>query len=144
MECLCPCSLVTNKIKSLLLPGEEKVRVAKDHRILALYLLRLLGEWDLESPERKLWYDWGQLRDFSIGLSTQLLQIIYILGASGWLSWLSIQFLVLAQVMISWFVRLNPTFVSEGWGGTCFRFCFPLSLSLCPPPTTHFLSLSQK
>ena len=29
-------------------------------------------------------------------------------GAPGWLSWLSFQFLILAQVTISWFVSLSP------------------------------------
>ena len=58
-------------------------------------------------------------------------------GAPGWLSWLSIQLLILVQVMISWFMSLSPMSGSEG---------FSFSLSLCLPllMCTCSLSLSLK
>ena len=34
---------------------------------------------------------------------------LFLLGEPGWLSWLSIQLLISAQVMISWFMGLSPT-----------------------------------
>ena len=55
-------------------------------------------------------------------------------GAPGWLSWLSTQLLILAQVMISHFVRLSPTL------GSVLTAQNLLSLALCPSRT---LSLSQ-
>ena len=56
----------------------------------------------------------------------------------GWLSQLSIWLLVLAQIMVSWFVRLSPASGSAltAWG-LLGMFCL---LSLCPSPT-HSLSL---
>ena len=66
-------------------------------------------------------------------------------GAPGWLSWLSIQLLVLAQVMISQFMGLSPASGSVlntcSESGACFGFC--VSFSVCPSPV-HPLSLSLK
>ena len=52
-------------------------------------------------------------------------------GAPGWLSWLSDRLLILAQVMISWFMSLSLCV------GPCADSADPagilcLSLSLCP------------
>ena len=64
------------------------------------------------------------------------------LGASGWLSRLSIRLLMSAQVMISWFVGSSPA-----WGTALTAWSLlgilslPLSLSLSAPPLLK-LSLS--
>ena len=62
-------------------------------------------------------------------------------GASGWLSPLSIQLLVSAQVMISGFLSLSPACI-----GLCADSVKPawdsISLVLCPSPTCS-LSLSK-
>ena len=60
-------------------------------------------------------------------------------GAPGWLSPLSFQLLILAQVMISWFTSLSPTSgsVLAAWS-LLGILCFPLSA----PPYSHVLSLS--
>ena len=52
-------------------------------------------------------------------------------GAPGWLSRLSIQLLILAQVMISWFVSSSPTW-DLAWDSLspCLSAPPPLSLSL--------------
>ena len=55
----------------------------------------------------------------------------------GWLSQLSAQLLVSAQVMISWGGGIKPHIGLHGQRGVCFRI-----LSLCPSP--HFLSLINK
>ena len=56
------------------------------------------------------------------------------LEVPGWLSQLSDQLLILAQVMISQFKRLSPMLGSVL---TVHRACleFSVSLSLCPSPT---------
>ena len=51
-------------------------------------------------------------------------------GTPGWLSWLSTQLLILAQVMISSFVRSSPTLTVQGLLGIV-----SLPLSLPHPPT---------
>ena len=49
-------------------------------------------------------------------------------GAPGWFCCLSVRFLILAQVVISWFVGSSPTFVSvlTAWSLLCI---------LSPPPS---------
>ena len=65
-------------------------------------------------------------------------------GAPGCLSWLSIGLLVLAQVIISWFVRSSATLGSVLTAQRLFRIlspCFSLSLSALPPlACSHALS----
>ena len=56
------------------------------------------------------------------------------LGGPGWLSWLSIRLLILAQVMISWFMGSSPVL-----GGLCADSSEPTgdspsSLLSAPPP----------
>ena len=55
-------------------------------------------------------------------------------GAPGWLSWLSIQLLVLAQVMISQFMGLSPASGSVLTCRASLEFSLSLSLSLSAPP----------
>ena len=60
-------------------------------------------------------------------------------GAFGWLSWLIIQLLISAQVMISRFVNWSPTYSSalsadSDWDSVSPLLCpFSLSLSLSLP-----------
>ena len=62
------------------------------------------------------------------------------MGAPGWLSQLGVQFLILAQVMISWFVSLSPVLGSVLTVQSLLRIFFlPLS---APPLLTLSLSLS--
>ena len=67
------------------------------------------------------------------------------LGAPGWLSWLSVQLWISAQVMISRFMSSSPASGSVlnacSEPGSCFGCC--VSLSLCPSPACT-LSLSLK
>ena len=65
-------------------------------------------------------------------------------GAPGWLSLLSIQLLVLAQVMIPGVLKSNPTLGSVlSTELACNSFSLSLPPSLCPSlPLTH--SLCQK
>ena len=60
-------------------------------------------------------------------------------GASGWLSWLSIQLLILAQVMISRFMRSSPALGSVLAVQILLGLSLPLSLS---HPLLLSLSLS--
>ena len=59
-------------------------------------------------------------------------------GAPGWLSWLSVQLLISAQVMISRFVSSSPTLGSVL---TVQSLLGILALPFCPSPP--MLSLSQ-
>ena len=59
------------------------------------------------------------------------------LGASGWLSWLNVRFLISSQAMISWFVRSSPTL---GSALTVWRLLGILSLPLSLPLPTFFIS----
>ena len=59
-------------------------------------------------------------------------------GAPEWLSQLSIWLLILAQVMISWFMSSSPA--SGSVLTACFGFCVSISLCLFP---AHALSLSH-
>ena len=64
------------------------------------------------------------------------------LGAPGWLSWLSVQLLVLAQVVISRFVSSSPTLGSMLTAQSLLGILsFPLS---APPLLMLMLSLSEK
>ena len=63
-------------------------------------------------------------------------------GAPGWLSWLSIQLLVLAQVMISQFMGLSPASGSVLTYRASLEFSLSLSLS-APPPLALSLSPSK-
>ena len=66
-------------------------------------------------------------------------------GAPGWLSWLSIQLLILAQVMILWFMRLSPELTGpRGSELTAWSLLGILSVpsSLFPPLLS--LSLSKE
>ena len=55
----------------------------------------------------------------------------FVVQVHGWLSWLSIQLFILAQVMVSWFMSSTPALYSVL---TAQRLpgilCLPLSLSL--------------
>ena len=67
-----------------------------------------------------------------------------IVGASGWLSWLSVQLLVSAQVMIIKFMRLSPALGSVLAARSLLGILsLPLSVSLCPS-AARVLSLSLK
>ena len=74
---------------------------------------------------------------FSENLSLKTL----LLGVPEWLSWLNVQLLVSAQVMISQFVGSSPTSSSAltVWS-PLWVLCSPLSLLL---PLSHCLSLSK-
>ena len=50
----------------------------------------------------------------------------------GWLSWLCVQLLILAQVMISWFMGLSPASLTVQSLLGIFSLPFPRPLS---PPT---------
>ena len=63
-----------------------------------------------------------------------------IVGAPGWLSWLSVQLLVLAQVLISQLVRLSPAL---GSALTVQSLLVVLCLPLCHSPT-HSVFLKNK
>ena len=68
------------------------------------------------------------------------------IGEPGWLSWLSIQLLTSAWVMISRFVRSSPTSGSVLTAWSLLGILSPslsLSLSLCPFPT-HYLSQKNR
>ena len=52
-------------------------------------------------------------------------------GAPVWLSWLSVDYLLLAQVMISWFMSLSPASGSVLIAWSLLGIHFSLSLSLC-------------
>ena len=64
-----------------------------------------------------------------------------IIRAPGWLSWLSLQLLVSAQVMTSGFVNSSPT--SDSVLTAAETAWDSLSPSLFAPSSTHYLSLSQ-
>ena len=65
-------------------------------------------------------------------------------GVPGWLSQLSIRLLILAQVLISWFVISSPESGSEPDRQSLLGvLSLPLSLPL-PCSLTHSLSLSLK
>ena len=64
-------------------------------------------------------------------------------GAPGWLSRLSVQLLVLAQVVISWFVSSNPTSGSVLTVRSLLGILSP-SLSLCPSYTLCLLLTINK
>ena len=67
----------------------------------------------------------------------------YCVGAPGWLSWLSVQLLILAPVMISSFMRSSPMSRSVCWHrGDCLEFSLSPSLSAPPPLMLHAFSLS--
>ena len=71
----------------------------------------------------------------------KLLQKFVIVGVPGWLSQLCVQFLTLAQVMLSQFMSSSPA-----WGpaqsGACLGFSLAPSLS-SPPPLMLFLSQNK-
>ena len=62
-------------------------------------------------------------------------------AAPGWLSQLSIRLLVLAQVMISWFLSSSPRLGSALSSQSLLGDSFSPSLS-APPPLSLSLSLS--
>ena len=64
-------------------------------------------------------------------------------GVSGWLSQLSVQLLVSAQVTISWFLMSSSPMSGSALAahGDCLGFS--LSLALCPSPT-HTVSVTLK
>ena len=59
--------------------------------------------------------------------------------AAGWLSQLCIQFLISAQVMISWFMSSSPVLPADSEEPACDS----LPLSLCPSSVALSLSLSK-
>ena len=61
-----------------------------------------------------------------------IFKVNYTIGVPGWLSWLSFQLLVLAQVMISRFMSSSPASGSVLTVQSCLGFF--LSFSLCPSP----------
>ena len=64
-------------------------------------------------------------------------------GVPGWLSQLSVQLLISAQVMILCFVRSSPA-SGSAMSAQSLLGIHSLSLSLCPYPThMHSLSLCQ-
>ena len=67
-----------------------------------------------------------------------------VLGVRAWLSCLSVWLLILAQVMISWFMNLSPVSGSELTEWSLLGILsLHLSLSLCLSPTLlHVLALS--
>ena len=74
--------------------------------------------------------------------SPSALERMSVLGVPGWLSWLSVQLLISAQVTVSWFVGLSPALGSALTTRNLLGFSFS-SLSLCPFPA-HALSLPLK
>ena len=65
-----------------------------------------------------------------------------VIGAPGWLSWLSVQLLISAQVMISWFLRSSPmlSFVLTAW--SLFGILSLSPFISVPPSLSLSLSLS--
>ena len=61
-------------------------------------------------------------------------------GASGWLSWLSVQLWISAQVKISWLMGWSPVSASTLTAQNLLGI-LSLPLSLCPSPT-HVCALS--
>ena len=73
---------------------------------------------------------------------TGCLQRQKFIGVSGWFSGLSIQLLILAQFVISWFMSSSPT-TSFALTTRSLLGILSLPASLCPSPPSLFLSLSQ-
>ena len=64
--------------------------------------------------------------------------------APGWLSWLSVQILIFAQVMISWFMRWNLESGSVQTAQSLLGILsLPLSLTAPPPIHMHMLFLNK-